>query len=96
MYAVGLFFCSSMLIANLFILHHNLVPNYNPQENLTEYIGIWTKKLNKTLVSAARASKATVPLPIIRFLTLVGSMGFLSILIIPSTFHMPLCTNFCF
>ncbi|KAJ8064114.1 hypothetical protein OCU04_007949 [Sclerotinia nivalis] len=37
-----------------------------------------TKKLDKTLVSAARASKAAVALSIIQFLTLVGSMGFLA------------------
>ncbi|APA13926.1 hypothetical protein sscle_12g086960 [Sclerotinia sclerotiorum 1980 UF-70] len=38
-------------------------------------------------MSSARASKAAVVLSIIQFLTLVGSMGFLVILIISSTFY---------
>ncbi|KAG4025494.1 hypothetical protein MFRU_056g00090 [Monilinia fructicola] len=38
----------------------------------------WTKSLDKTLVSAARASKAAVALSFIQFITLVVSMGFLA------------------
>ncbi|ESZ92890.1 hypothetical protein SBOR_6718 [Sclerotinia borealis F-4128] len=38
----------------------------------------WTGDLDKTLVSAARASKAAVALSIVQFLTLLGSMGFIA------------------